>query len=162
MYIQTSQILYNVFSISFMHNIYNFKIYLVIVRIILRLFQLQLSPMPHAVPAELACVPNHSVQFNQSLSHVQLYVTQWITAHQASLSNTNSRSLPKSMSIELVMPSNHLILCHPLLLLTPIIPSIRVLSNESTLHMRWLKYWSFSFNISPSNEHPGMISFRMD
>ena len=81
---------------------------------------------------------------------------------QASLSITNSRSAPKPMSIELVMPSSHLILCRPLLLLPPIPPSIMVFSNESTLHMRWPKYWSFSFNISPSNEHPGLISFRMD
>ena len=88
--------------------------------------------------------------------------TPWITAHQDSLSTTSSPSLLKLMSIELVMPSNHLILCRPLLLLPPIPPSIRVFSNESTLHMRWLKYWCFSFNISPSNEHWGLISFRMD
>jgi len=84
------------------------------------------------------------------------------SACQASPSITNSRRLPKLMSIELVMPSNHLILCHPLLLLPSIFPSIRVFSNESALHIRWPKYWSFSFNISPSNEHPGLISFRMD
>ena len=78
------------------------------------------------------------------------------------LSNTNPQSPPKLMSIESVMPSNHLILCHPLLLLLSILPSIRVFSNESALHIRWPKYWSFSFNISPSNEHPGLISFRMD
>ena len=95
-------------------------------------------------------------------SPIRLFVIPWITAHQASLSITNSRSLPKLMSIELVMPSSHLILCCPLLLLPPIRPSIRVLSNESTLCMRWPKFWSFSFNISPSNEHPGLISFRMD
>ena len=88
--------------------------------------------------------------------------TPWITAHQASLSITNSRSLFKLMSIKLVMPSIHLILCRPLLLLPPIPPSIRVFSNESTLRMRCPKYWSFSFSISPSNEHPGLISFRMD
>ena len=88
--------------------------------------------------------------------------TPWTAAHQASLSITNSRSLPKLISIELVMPSNHLILCCPLLLLPSIFPSIRVFSNESALCMRWPKYWSFSFNISPSNEHPGLISFRMD
>ena len=98
----------------------------------------------------------------QSLSPVPLFATPWITACQASLSITNSLSLPKPMSIESVMPSSHLILCHPLLLLPPISPSIRVFSNESTLHMRWPKYWSFSFNISPSNEHPGVISFRLD
>ena len=98
----------------------------------------------------------------QSLSRVQLFATPWIAAHQASLSITNSRSLPKLLSIELVMPSSHLILCHPLLLLPPIPPSIRVFSNESTLRMRWPKSWSFSFSIIPSKEIPGLISFRMD
>ena len=106
----------------------------------------------------------NSFQFSsvQSLSCVQLFVTPWTTAHQASLSITSFRSLPKLISIESVMPSNHLILCHPLLLLPSIFPSIRVSSNESALLMRWPKYWSFSFNISPSNEHSGLISFRMD
>ena len=98
----------------------------------------------------------------QSLSHVWLLVTPWIPARQASLSITNSRSLLKLLPIESVMPSSHLILCRPLLLLPPIPPSIRVFSNESTLRLRWPKYWSFSFSISPSNEHPGLISFRMD
>ena len=98
----------------------------------------------------------------QSLSHVQLFVTPWTAAHRASLSITNSQSLPKLMSIESVMPSNHLILCCPLLLLPSIFPSIRVFSNESALHIRWPRDWSFSFNISPSNEHPGLIFFRMD
>ena len=98
----------------------------------------------------------------QSLSHVQLFATPWTTARQASLSITSSRSLLKLMCIELVMPSNHLILCHLLLFLPSIFPSIRVFSNESALHIRWPKYWSFSFNISPSNEHSGLISFRMD
>ena len=98
----------------------------------------------------------------QSLSRVWIFVNPWITAHQASLSITNSLSLLKLMSIESVMPSSHLILCRPLLLLPPIPPSIRVFPNESTLRMRWPKYWSCSFNISPSNEHPGLISFRMD
>ena len=98
----------------------------------------------------------------QSLSCVRLFVTPWITARQASLSITNSRSSPKLMSVELVMPSDHLILCRPLLLLPSIPPSIRVFSNESTLCMRWPKYWSFSFSISPSKEHPGLISFRTD
>ena len=104
------------------------------------------------------------IQFSsvQSLSHVQLFATPWISARQASLSITNSWSLPKPMSIELVMPSSYLILCRPLLLLPPIPPSIRVFSNESTLHMRWPKYWSFSFSISSSNEQPGLIYFRMD
>ena len=106
-------------------------------------------------------VPN---QFSsvQSLSCVRLFVTPWIAAHQVALSITNSWSLLKLMSIELVMPSSHLILCHPLLLLPPIPPSIRVFSNESTLRKGWPKYWSFSFSISPSNEHPRLISFRMD
>ena len=98
----------------------------------------------------------------QLLSHVWLFATPWIAARQASLSITNSRSLPKPMSIESVMPTSHLILCRPLLLLPLIPPSIRVFSNESTLRMRWPKYWSFSFNISPSIEHPGLISLRMD
>ena len=104
------------------------------------------------------------IQFSsgQSFSCVRLFATPWIAACQASLSITISRSSLKHMSIESVMPSSHLILCRPLLLLPPIPPSIRVFSNESTLHMRWPKYWSFSFNISPSNEHPGLISFRMD
>jgi len=98
-----------------------------------------------------------SVQFR----HVQLFATPWTTAQQASLSITNSRSPPKLMSIESVMPSNHLILCRPLLLLPSIFPNIMVFSNESALRVRWPKYWSFSFNISSSNEHPGLI-FRMD
>src|SRR5574340_830026 len=89
-------------------------------------------------------------------------MTPWTAVHQASLSVTNSWSLLKLMSIESVMPSNHLILCHPFLLLPSVFPSIRVFSNESALHTRWPKYWSFSFNISPSNEHSGLISFRMD
>ena len=99
---------------------------------------------------------------DQSLSCVQLFATPWIAAHQASLSITNSRSSLRLTSIESVMPSRHLILCRPLLLLPPVPPSIRVFSNESTLHMRWPKYWSFSFSIIPSKEHPGLISFRMD
>ena len=98
----------------------------------------------------------------QSLSRVWLFATPWTAAHQASLSITNSQSLLTLMSIEWVMPSNHLILCCPLLLLPSILPSIRVFTNESTLQMRWPKYWSFSFSISPSKEHPGLISFRMD
>ena len=97
----------------------------------------------------------------QSLSRVQVFSTPWTAARQPSLSITNFQSLPKPMSIELVMPSSHLILCHPLLLLPSIFPSIRVISNESALCIRWPKYWSFSFNISPSNEHSGMISFRI-
>ena len=103
-----------------------------------------------------------SVSSVLSLSHVRLFATPWITACQASLSITNSRSSLKLMSIELVMPSSHLILCHPLLLLPSIIPSIRVFSNESALCIRWPKYWSFSFNVSPSKEHSGLISFRVD
>ena len=98
----------------------------------------------------------------RSLSRVRLFATPRIAAHQASLSITNSQSSPKLMCIKSVMPSSHLILYRPLLLLPPIPPSIRVFSNESALHMRWPKYWSFSFSISPSSEHPGLISFRMD
>ena len=97
----------------------------------------------------------------QSLSHVWLFVTRWTAALQASLSITNSRSLPKLMSVESVMPSSHLILCHPLLLLSSVFPSIRVFLNESVLHIRWPKYWSFSFSISPSSEYSGLISFRV-
>ena len=104
-------------------------------------------------------VPFSSVQ---SLSRVWLFATPWIAAHQASLSITKSRNSLRLMPIESVMPSSHLILCHPLLLLPPIPPSIRVFSNESALRMRWPKSWSFSFSISPSKEIPGLISFRMD
>ena len=109
-------------------------------------------------------VNNFICQFSSvhSLSRIRLFATPWTAAHQASLSITNSRSLTKLMSIELVMPSNHLILCYPLLLPTSIFPSIRVFSNELVLHIRWPKYWSFSFNISPSSECSGLISFRMD
>ena len=104
------------------------------------------------------------VTFNsvQSLSCVRLFATPWTAARQTSLSITNSQSLSKPMSIESLMPSNHLILCRPLLLLPSIVPSIRVFSNESDLHIRWPKYWSFSFSISPSNEYSGLISFRID
>ena len=98
----------------------------------------------------------------RSLSSIQLFVTPWTAARQASLSFTVSWSLLKFVSIESVMPSNHLILCHPLLFLLSIFPSIRVFSNESALHIRWPKYWSFSFSISPSNEYSGLISFRID
>ena len=111
---------------------------------------------PFKVPLEM--------QFSsvQLLRYVQLFVTPWTAACQASLSITNSWSLLKLMVIELVMPSNHLLLCCPLLLLPSIFPSIRVFSNESVLHIRWPKYWSFSFSISPSNEYSGLISFRMN
>ena len=103
-----------------------------------------------------------SFQFSSVAQSCQLFVTPWTTECQSYLSITNSQSLPKLMSIESVMPSNHLILCRPLLLLPPIPPSIRVFSNESALHIRWPKYWGFSFSIIPSKEHPGPISFRMD
>ena len=108
--------------------------------------------------------PTTQVQVSsvQLLSHVQLFAASWTAAHQASLSITNYHSLLKLMSIELVIPSNHLILCHPLLLLTSIFPSIRVFSKESVLRIRWPKYWSFSFSISPSSEYSGLIYFRMD
>ena len=98
----------------------------------------------------------------QWLSRVRLFATPWTAACHASMSITNSRSSPRPVSSESVMPSNHLILCHPLLLPSSIFPRIRIFSNESVLRIRWPKYWSFSFNISPSNEHPGLISFRMD
>ena len=114
------------------------------------------------MPSVSCLVPNIIFSSVQSLSRVWLFATPWISAHQASLSITNSWSSLKLMSIELVMPSSHLILSRPLLLLPQIPPSIRVLSNESTLRMRWPKYWSFSFSISPSNEHPGLVSFSMD
>ena len=103
-----------------------------------------------------------NIVFIQSLSHVQLFVTQWTVAPQASLSLTIWQSLLKLMSIESVMLSNHLILCHPLLLLPSIFASIKVFSNESALRIRWPEYWSFSFSISPANEYSGLISFRID
>ena len=109
--------------------------------------------VPRAVSARISAV---------QLSCIWLFVTPWIAARQASLSITNSQSLLKLMSMESVMPSNHLILCHPLLLLPSIFPSIRVFSKESVLHIRWPKYWSFSFSISPSNEYSGLVSLRMD
>ena len=105
---------------------------------------------------------NRSVQSVQSFSHVQLFATPWTAAHQASLSFTNSWSLLKFMSIESVMPSNHLILSWPFFLLFSVFPSIRVFSNESAVHIRWPKYWIFSFSISPSSKYSGLISFRMD
>ena len=114
-------------------------------------------------PWTVACQPSLSIAFSRqefsSLSHVQLFATPWTAERHASLSITNSQSSPKLMSIELVMPSNHLIFCHLLRLLPSIFPSIRVFSNESALHIRWPKYCSLSFNISPSSEHSGLISF---
>ena len=107
------------------------------------------------------CKKRKTISSVQSLSHSQLFVTPWTAAHQSSLSITNSWNLLKLMSIESVMPSNHLILCHPLLL-PSVFPSIRVFSNESVLYIRWPKYWSFSFSISPSNEYSRLISFRID
>ena len=115
--------------------------------------------MPKSTWKKFFIIPNSSVQL---LSHVWLFATPRTTAHQAFLFITNSWSLPKLMSIESVMPSNHLILCHPLLLLPSIFPSIRVFFSESALRIRWPKYWSFSFNISPYSEYPGLISFRID
>ena len=114
----------------------------------------------HVHPCDSCQCMAKTTQFSsvQSLSHVWLFATPWIEARQASLSITSSRSSPKLMSIELVMPSSHLILCHPLLFLPSIPPNIRVFSNESTLCMRWPKYWRFSLSISPSNEHPGLFS----
>ena len=108
------------------------------------------------------CKEQYCISSVQSLSRVRLFATPWIAARQASLSITNSWSSLRLTSIESVMPSSRLILCRPLLLMPPIPPSIRVFSNDSTLHMRWPKYWSCSFSISPFNEHPRLISFRMD
>ena len=114
---------------------------------------------PNSITKPISFLNSQSVQ---SLSAVRLFATPWTATLQASLSITHSRSLARLMSVESVMPSSHLILRRPFLLLPPIPPSIRIFSSESTLHMRWPKYWSFSFNISLSNEHPGLISFRMD
>ena len=126
-----------------------------------------LSRVPYAVQSALSLLYAENQQYTlfssvQSLSRVRLFATPWIAAHQASLSITSSWSSLRLTSIESVIPSSHLILGHPLLLLPPIPPSIRVFSNESSLRIRWPEYWSFSFNISPSNEHSGLISFRMD
>ena len=119
-------------------------------------------PLVFQVLYEWIWVPALQFSSVQLLSCARLFVTPWIAARQGSLSITNSQSSFRFTSIESVMPSSHLILCCPLLLLPPIPRSIRVFANESTLHMRWPKYWSFSFSISPSQEHPGLISFRMD
>ena len=120
--------------------------------ILVNLIASDCSPSQISIMSPFSSV--HSVMSN--------FVTPWTAAHHASLSITNSESLLKFMSIELVMPSNHLILCHPLLLLHSIFPSIRVYPSESVLHIRWPKYWNFSFSISPSNEYSGLISFRFD
>ena len=145
------------FSIYTLHLIYN-HLY---IRKILKLLTKQCKSFKKThVEFHL----NLQIQFSsvQSLSRVWLFATPWTAALQASLSITNSWSPPKPISMESEMPSNHLILCHPLLFLPSIFPSIRVFSNESALGIRWPKNWSFSFSISPSNEHPGLISFRMD
>ena len=127
---------------------------------LLCLLHWQVGSLPPVLPGKpVLCISFSSVQ---SLSHVRLFATPWTAAHQASLSITSSWSLLKLMSIEAVMPCNHLILCHALLLLPWIFLSIRVFSDESVLHIRWPNYWSFSFSISPSNEYSGLISFRMD
>ena len=120
--------------------------------------------LPHCMPLRDDHWGNFVNHFSsvQSLSRVRLFATPWTAARQASLSITNSQSSLKLMSVESVMPSSHLILCHPLLLPPSIFPSIRVFSSESVLHIRWPKYWSFSFSISPSDEYSGLISFRMD
>ena len=118
-------------------------------------------PGKHAHLSSLAPII-YQFRSAKSLNHVWLFATPWTAARQAYLSITNSPSLPKLTSIELVMPSNHLILCCPLLLLPSIFPSIRIFSNESVLHIRWTKYWSFSFSIRPFNEYSGLISFRKD
>ena len=121
------------------------------------------SLQPHGLQhPKLLCPPLSPFSSVQSLSHVRHLATQWTAAHQASLSITNSQSLLKLMSNESVMPSKHLILCHPLLLPPSIFPSIRVFSKQSVIHIKWANYWSFSFSISPSNEYSGLISFRID
>ena len=168
---QTGNILQLCVCIWFFNNDYlclgcgnEFKSILISVKNSLSQKNIALFPCKPPVRAlsYIKCLLKHQFSSVQSLSHVQLFATSWIAAHQASLSITNSQSPPKPISIKSVMPSNHLILCRPLLLLPSIFPSIRVFSNESALPMRWPKYWSFSFNISPSNEHPGLIFFRMD
>ena len=130
----------------------------------MKLLKIDTLTKSNMVRPKLSNIYLSSVQFSsvQSLSRVRLFATLWIASRQASLSITNSRSSRRLTFIESVMQSSHLILCHPLLLLPPILPSIRVFSNESTLHKRWPKYWSFSFSITPSKEIPGLISFRMD
>ena len=125
-----------------------------------KLFNLSVPQSPHLQSRDTNGI--HFISSVQSLSHDRLFVTPWTAACQAFLSVTNSWSLLKLTSIKLVMPSNHLILCRPLLLPPSIFPNIRVFSNESVLHIRWPKYWSFNFGISPSNEYLGLISFRMD
>ena len=121
-----------------------------------------INPMLLCGPAEFWHPCYDSFSSVQSLSRVQLFATPWTAARQASLTITNSWSSPKLMSVESVLPSNHLILCRPLLLLPSTFPSFRIFSNESALRIRWPKYWSFSFSITPSKEHPGLIAFRMD
>ena len=116
----------------------------------------------HGVTKSQAQLSDEHFSSVQSLNHVWLFATPWTAAHQASVSITNSQSSLKLMSFELVMPTNHLIFCCPLVLLPSVFPSIRVFSNESVLHIRWPKYWSFSFSIRPSSEYSGLISFRMD
>ena len=147
----------NIFSYFFLSSIYLLWWFFsyILPRFRIRLFKIRIR---------LFLFSSLSCEFSsvQLLSHVRLFATPWAVARQASLFITNSRSLPKLMSIELVMPSNHLILCHPLLLPPSIFPSIGDFSNRSALCIRWPKYWSFSFNISASNEYPGLISFRMD
>ena len=152
--------MYNWYMCIYVHthvytsNLHNFIVYYTY--IILYIIYIYISQI---VKNHFGALFDGSVQL---LSHVQLFATPWTAAHQASLSITNSRSSLKLMSIELVIPSNHLILCRPLLLLPSIFPSIRVFSKKSVLCIRWPKYWSFSFSISPSNEYSGLISFRMD
>ena len=128
----------------------------------MRGYEIHVKSKQGRIEHQLPTTVDASFSSVQLFSRVQLFSTPWVTACPASLSITSSRSLPKLKSIESVMPSNHLILCCPLLLLPSICPSIRVFSNESALHIRWPKYWSFSFNVSSSNAYSGLISFRMD
>ena len=156
-----------IFSLCFHIECSEFK-WISIIHLVSSSSHMQVCPSkplgPYVQPLLCSKSPCHFWWFSsvQLLSHVQIFVTPWTAARQASLSITISWSPPKPMSIESVMPSNHLIFCCPLLLLPSIFPSIRVFSNDSVLCIRWPKYWSFSFSISPSNEHPGLISFRMD
>ena len=165
-YINTRYIYYTyIHCVHYIHNTSIYKIYAYIyIRYIYDIDIYTWYIHTHILFVCECLYPLETVQVSsvQSLSRVRLFATPWIAARQASLSITNSRSLLKLTPIESVMPSSHLILCRPLLLLPPIPPSIRVFSNESTLCIRWPKYWSSTFNISPSNEHPGLISFRMD
>ena len=158
-FFQFSELPLSYYSISFLFHGCNIFLSLKIFMVFWRFFHVKLTVFVTFLKSFFQMCQFSS---DQSLNHVRLFAAPWTAARQASLSITNSRSLLKLMSIESVMPSNHLILCHPLLLPSSIFPRIRVFSSESVLRIRWPKYWSFSFSISPSNEYSGLISFRMD